>query len=61
VVQKPNESPTFRVNFSVGEKGNNGRLKRRPYEFVVLCCSFVGKWCNGQGSWVGSTLYGRDS
>ena len=27
----------FRADFSVSAKGNNGRLKRRPYEF---CLSF---------------------
>ena len=35
--EKPNEIPTFRVNFSVSAKGNNGRLKRRPYEFCLFC------------------------
>ena len=34
----------FRVNFSVGAKGNNGRLKRLPYEF---CFYVVALWVKG--------------
>ena len=34
----------FRVNFSVSAKGNNGRLKRLPYEF---CFYVVALWVKG--------------
>ena len=41
--EKPYEIPTFRVNFSVSAKGNNGRLKRRPYGF---CFYYTPLWLN---------------